>query len=285
MLSSDYQTQKRLPTMEELPYKDGKPVDSEIQVLIAHLLKSVLANIWRKRDDWFFGIDMGWYYSPDEKAIAPDGFLSVGVERIKGRNLRLSYVTWEENGVIPSLVIEVVSKTPGGEYKEKKKKYAQYGVLYYIIYAPLRVRKQKLTLYRLNRERKYEWQEDNPLWMPEIGLGIGTGVGNFQGITREWLYWYDKQGKRYPTPEESQQQEQEARQQAEAQKLQEQEARQQAEAQRLQEQKARQQAEAQKLQEQKARLLAEQERDQIKLQAEKLATRLRELGIEPDKLD
>ena len=292
MLSSDYQTQKRLPTMEELPYKDGKPVDSEIQVLIAHLLKSVLANIWRKRDDWFFGIDMGWYYSPEEKAIAPDGFLSVGVERIKGRNLRLSYVTWEENGVIPSLVIEVVSKTPGGEYKEKKKKYAQYGVLYYIIYAPLRVRKQKLTLYRLNRERKYKLQEDNPLWMPEIGLGIGTGIGNFQGITREWLYWYDKQGKRYPTPEESQQQEQEARQQAEAQKLQEQQARQQAEAQklqaeaqRLQEQKARQQAEAQKLQEQKARLLAEQERDQIKLQAEKLATRLRELGIEPDKLD
>ena len=123
MLRSDYQTQKRLPSQEELPYKDGKPVDSEIQVLIAHLLKSVLANIWRKRDDWFFGIDMGWYYSPDEKAIAPDGFLSVGVERIKGRNLRLSYVTWEENGVIPSLVIEVVSKTPGGEYKEKKKKY------------------------------------------------------------------------------------------------------------------------------------------------------------------
>ena len=129
--------------------------------------------------------------------------------------------------------------------------------MYYIIYAPLRVRKQKLTLYRLNRERKYEWQEDNPLWMPEIGLGIGTGVGNFQGITREWLYWYDKQGKRYLTPEESQQQEQEARQQAEAQKL----------------------------QEQKARLLAEQERDQIKLQAEKLATRLRKLGIDPDKLD
>ena len=67
--------------------------------------------------------------------------------------------------------------------------------------------------------------------------------------------------------------------------MQEQQARQQAEAQRQQEQEARQQAEAQKLQEQKARLLAEQERDQIKLQAEKLATRLRELGIDPDKLD
>ena len=110
--------------------------------------------------------------------------------------------------------------------------------------------------------------------MPEIGLGIGTGVGNFQGITREWLYWYDKQGKRYPTPEESQQQEQQARQQAEAQ-------RQQAEARRQEEQQARQQAEARRQEEQKARLLAEQERDQIKLQAEKLAIRLRKLGIDP----
>ncbi|NEP81173.1 MAG: Uma2 family endonuclease, partial [Okeania sp. SIO3B3] len=39
MLTSDSQTQKRLPTMEELPYQDGKPVDSEIQDLIAHLLQ------------------------------------------------------------------------------------------------------------------------------------------------------------------------------------------------------------------------------------------------------
>ncbi|NEP03989.1 MAG: Uma2 family endonuclease, partial [Okeania sp. SIO4D6] len=71
MLTSDSQTQKRLPTMEELPYQDGKPVDSEVQDLIAHLLKSILAYIWANRNDWFFGIDMRWYYSPDEKAIAP----------------------------------------------------------------------------------------------------------------------------------------------------------------------------------------------------------------------
>lgn len=56
MLRSDYQTRKRLPTMEELPYKDDKPVDSEVQDLIAHLLKSILAYIWASRKDWFFGI-------------------------------------------------------------------------------------------------------------------------------------------------------------------------------------------------------------------------------------
>ncbi|NEP43915.1 MAG: Uma2 family endonuclease [Okeania sp. SIO2G4] len=257
MLTSDSQTQKRLPTMEELPYQDGKPVDSEVQDLIAHLLKSILAYIWANRNDWFFGIDMRWYYSPDEKAIAPDGFLCLGVERVKHENLRLSYVTWEENGIIPSFALEVVSKTPGGEYKQKKRKYAQYGVLYYVIYAPLRERKPKLTLYRLNGEGKYELQEDNPMWMPEIGLGIGTEVGTFQGVTREWLYWYDEQGNRYLTSDE-------ARQEAEFELQQERQGRLEAEVQRQQ---------------------ADLERQQAEQRAENLAARLRELGIDPDQLN
>ena len=327
-------TQKPLSIMEELPYKDGKAVHSEIQVLIAHLLKSILAHIWANRNDWFFGINIGCYYSPEEKAIAPHGFLSVGVERIKKQNLPLSCVNWEENRVVPFLAIEVVWKTPGGEYKEKKRKYAQCGILYYVIYAPARVRKPKLTLYRLNREKKYELQEDNPLWMPEIGLGIGTGVGTFQGITREWLYWYNQKGNRYLTIEEAQKREWQARQRAEA-RIQQFEARrqqeqqelreavamrqkaevwrqeaearrqqderalqqaeafrqreekalQQAEACRQREEKALQQAEACRQRERQARLLAEQRLEQVKQQAEKLAARLQELGIDPDKLD
>uniref|UniRef100_UPI0030DB62CD hypothetical protein n=1 Tax=Coleofasciculus sp. FACHB-125 TaxID=2692784 RepID=UPI0030DB62CD len=36
----------------------------------------------------------------------------------------------------------------------------------------------------------------------EIGLGIGRGRGTYQGWTREWLYWYDCEGIRFPTPEE-----------------------------------------------------------------------------------
>jgi len=48
---------------------------------------------------------------------------------------------------------------------------------------------------------KYELQSGNPVWMPEIGLGIGCEMGNYSGVTREWLYWYDADGKRYLTPE------------------------------------------------------------------------------------
>jgi Uma2 family endonuclease len=70
MRKIDYTNRKHLPTMEELPYKDDRPADSELQVLIASLLKSVLAYIWADRNDWFFGKRMGWYYDPDKSAIA-----------------------------------------------------------------------------------------------------------------------------------------------------------------------------------------------------------------------
>ena len=217
MLTSDYKIQKRLPTMEELPYTDNKPVDSELQDLISHLLKDILALLWANRNDWFFGIDVGWYYDPDKSAIAPDGFLCLGVPAVREPNLRLSYVTWEENEVVPILALEVVSKSPGGEYKKKKRIYAEQGVLYYVIYAPLRKRKRRLSVFRLNGQGEYELIDDNPVWMPEIGLGIGTSVGTYQRVTREWLYWYDRTGNRYPTSDEAREQERRARQRAERQ--------------------------------------------------------------------
>ncbi|MFM6038737.1 MAG: hypothetical protein ACKPBB_13880, partial [Sphaerospermopsis kisseleviana] len=50
---------------------------------------------------------------------------------------------------------------------------------------------------------------------PEIGLGIGKEKGTYQGITREWLYWFDENGKRFLTPEERIQQSEEKKNQAE----------------------------------------------------------------------
>ena len=43
--------------------------------------------------------------------------------------------------------------------------------------------------------------------MPEIGLGIGHEVGTHERISRDWLYWYDEQGTRYPAQEDALQQE------------------------------------------------------------------------------
>jgi len=197
----EYNPRACLPSAEDLPDSDDTPVDNELQKLILGLLREILALIWSERMDWFFGVYMGIYYNPDKAAIVPDGFLSIGVPRIIDSDLRLSYVLWEEKEV-PSLVLEVVSQTRRGEYTQKKQDYAQLGILYYAIYNPLRKRKPRLEVYQLEAG-EYQLLEGEPVWLANINLGIGREEGTYQGVTREWLYWYDEQGKRYLTPEET----------------------------------------------------------------------------------
>ncbi|HBQ97602.1 MULTISPECIES: Uma2 family endonuclease [unclassified Roseofilum] len=195
-----YHPKPDLPSAQDLPDSDETPVDNQLQHLIPGLLEAVLALIWSERMDWFFGVDMGIYTDPNEPAIVPDGFLSIGVPRIIDEGLRLSYVLWVEQKN-PTLVLEVVSKTRRGEYSEKKEQYAQLGVLYYVIYNPLRKHKQKLEVHQL-KGGEYQLLSGEPVWLSELNLGIGREHGTYQGITREWLYWYDENTNRYLTPEE-----------------------------------------------------------------------------------
>lgn len=198
-----------LPSSEELPDSDDTPVDNELQDLIPGLLKAILALEWQDRWDWFFGVDMGIYYDPEQPAIVPDGFLSLGVQRFtdvgeafsEGVDLRLSYVLWEERQ-LPILVLEIVSQKYRGEYSRKKQMYADLGVLYYVVYSSRRRKKPRLEVYRLVHKEYVLQPLDNPVWLGEIGLGIGRDRGTYQGITREWLYWYNEQGQRLLTPEE-----------------------------------------------------------------------------------
>ena len=199
-----YDPRQCLPSSAELPDSDDTPVDNELQNLIPNLLDGILAMAWPQRVDWFFGIDMGIYYDPDQPAIVPDGFLSLGVERFIGEDGRLSYVFWEEDNIPPVLALEVVSKTYGGEYERKKTIYADLGIRYYAVYLPnqrSRRKRQPLEVYALENGT-YQQLEGNPVWLPEIGLGLGRGRGIYLGREREWLYWFNQDGDRLLTPEE-----------------------------------------------------------------------------------
>lgn len=242
-----------LPTADELPDSDDTPVDNELQESAPTLLKLVLADLWEDRYDWFFGIDMGIYYNPDEPPIVPDAFLSLGVERVKSENLRPSYVLWEEKGILPQLVLEVVSPKYRGEYSTKKDFYERLGILYYVIYNPKRKRKPTLEVYKLI-QGKYLPVIGNPIWLPELELGIGKERGMFQGRDREWMFWYNQAGDRYLTPQEISKQAQQQAQQAQQQV-----------------QQAQQQAQQ-----------AQQQTQAAEEKAQRLADRLRELGIDPD---
>lgn len=163
----------------------------------------------------------------------------------------MSYVLWEENYIVPLFVLEVVSQTYGEEYDEKLLKYARLSVLYYVVYNPdywKRDQHEPFEVYRLING-SYNLQLSEPVWMPEINLGIGRGLGTYNGWQREWLYWYDQHNNKFPTTDEQLQQ-------------------------------IQQQLE----QEQRRAALVEQQLEQERQLKEDLLTRLEQRGIDPDTL-
>lgn len=281
MMLLDYENRSNLPTARDLPDSDDAPVDNELQDLVPHLLKDTLGFLWSERMDWFFGVDMGIYYDPDKPAIVPDGFLSLDVPRMIDEGLRLSYVLWEERK-IPTLVIEVVSHKRRKEYTDKKEFYRELGVLYYVIYNPLRKRKPRLEVYRLEGGN-YRLLEGEPVWLEELGLGIGKERGEYLGMEREWLYWYNQAGNRYLTPAENARQ---ARQDAVNARREAFNARQEAfnaqqEARNAQQEAFNAQQEA--LNAQQEAFNAQQEALAAQERVRQLEERLRSLGIDPDR--
>ncbi|WP_282560962.1 Uma2 family endonuclease [Trichothermofontia sichuanensis] len=96
--------------------------------------------LWSDRQDEYFGVDMGIYHTTGASPrvpVVPDAFLSLGgLRRKAGNQSRKSYVVWEENGIVPTLTLEIVPWTPGGEYDDKLMIYQQLGVRYYGVSNP-----------------------------------------------------------------------------------------------------------------------------------------------------
>jgi Uma2 family endonuclease len=127
------------------PESDGQPMaENPLQFQWIITIKESLERVFRDRNDVFVTGDMFWYpvEGHPEIAIAPDAMVVVG--RPKGH--RGSYKQWEEEGIAPQVVFEVLS--PGNRPKatiEKFKFYEEYGVQEYYIYDPIEI---ELTGYQ-----------------------------------------------------------------------------------------------------------------------------------------
>ncbi len=197
-----------LPSTADLPCSDATPADHEDQNLLPNLLLMLLTHLWAERMDWFLGVDMAVYHTTGlnlRVPVVPDAFLSLGVERKKGDKYRRSYAVWEEQEIVPILAIEMVSHKPGGEYNKKMDIYSNLGVLYYVVYNPEfwnRDQHQPFEVYKLEAGT-YRLQIGEPFWMPEAAIGMGRYQAEVGGLTREILTWYDQQGNRHLSAEET----------------------------------------------------------------------------------
>ncbi len=121
------------------PETDGEPMaEGSIQYQWIVMIREGLENLFAKRPDVYLASDMFWYPvegDPDIR-VAPDVMVVFG--RPKGH--RPSYKQWEEGGIPPEVVFEILS--PGNraaEMKDKLRFYEQHGVTEYYVYDPYRV--------------------------------------------------------------------------------------------------------------------------------------------------
>ncbi len=120
----------------EYPDCDGKPIaENTLQFTWIVVIKEGLEVLFRNDPDVFVAGDLLWYPVQGNNRIrtAPDARVACG--RPKGR--RGSYKQWEEEGIAPQVVFEVLSPgNRGGEMIRKFRFYEQYGVEEYYVYNP-----------------------------------------------------------------------------------------------------------------------------------------------------
>ena len=252
------ESQIPLPDHTQLPESDGTFVKNFQEHPQSLLLTDSIAPILQQlhpNGEYCIGQDSGIYWRltnpPERGAEAPDWFYVPNVLPTLDGQLRRSYVLWQEI-VAPLIVLEFVSgngeaerdKTP---YEGKFWVYEQaIRVPFYGIYE---VTRGSVEVYHLIDGRYHLLSPNERGHYPILSLGIEIGIwqGQYQNATLPWLRWWDLEGNLLLTGEERAEQQ---RQRAEQQ---------------------RQRAEE-----------AESQLEQERLRGQRLAEKLRALGIDPE---
>lgn len=231
------------------PDSDGRPMaDNTKQYQYIITIQVGLDSLFASDPDVFVAADLFWYPvegRPDIKT-APDVMVAFG--RPKGH--RGSYKQWEEGGIAPQVVFEILS--PGNTWREmfdKRKFYERHGVKEYHLYDP---DGGSLEIWqRAGRSlRPVEFEGE---WLSPL-LGVTLKLEDDGELSV-----YRPDGRKFLRPVEIDALAEQERERAE---------------------QERERAEQERERAEQERARAEQERER----AERLAMRLRELGMDPDSL-
>jgi Uma2 family endonuclease len=264
------------PDISHIVTEDDEPVDNLFSEHQQRLLGDGIHDHWHSPDGLpFIAVsNVGLFYAVQSPPIVPDFMLSLGVEYPTKywEKRHRTYFVWEF-GKSPELAVEVVSNLVGNELDKKFDLYAQAGISYYIVYDPseqygpdtLRLFVREGTEYRRLEKPYFEM----------LQLGCTLWEGEYMGMYGTWLRWTHPDGSLIPTGAEATEAARELLSKA---RTEAKEARSETQEARSETQKAHTEAQKAHTEAQKARTEAQE----AKLRAEKLAEKLRALGLNPE---
>ncbi|MBW4440728.1 MAG: Uma2 family endonuclease [Plectolyngbya sp. WJT66-NPBG17] len=261
--------------ISHLTIEDDTPVDNIQSEKQQRLLVEPLYSSKVLPSPFLAAANVGLFYKLKGDPIVPDMMLSLGVQCADdfSQKQNRSYFAWEF-GKLPEVCIEIVSNAEGDELAlsrksqqkgktiAKKGLYAQIHIPYYVMFDPLRqiqgeneMNGASLRVWSSSVGRYTELTPQQGLaeagqsvWLEEVGLGLTLWSGQFEeDLTRLWLRWCDRSGQVIPTGAER------------------------AETERQRREVEQQRAETERLR-----------ADGAESKAQRLAERLRVMGIDPD---
>ena len=253
------------PTQDDLPYDDGMPMETLRHRLQMNLLIHPLEDYWQERTNLFVSGNMFIYFSVEQARNqdfrGPDFFAVL--DALPGRD-RKSWVVWEENKG-PDVVIELLSDSTAEFDKEEKKQIYQdkLRVPEYFWFAPYGGERAGFAL----QEGVYQpipLDEEGRLVSRILGLALVDWEGVYKRHAAPWLRWATLDGQVLPTDEEMKRAAQEQARQAKKQAA---------------------TAQKQAVQAKKQVATAQEQAVQERERAERMAAKLRELGLDPDSLN
>ncbi|WP_017328358.1 Uma2 family endonuclease [Synechococcus sp. PCC 7336] len=255
----------QVPEILSLPvgelYSDEPPMESDAHLRQMLLLISCLDWLWQDRDDYFASGNLTIYFSPKQIKSrdfrGPDFFVVLGTER----RSRKSWVVWEEEGKYPNAIVEILSESTAQVDRGTKKQLYQdtFRTPEYFWFDPNTLEFAGFLLIGGTYE-PISANEAGYLWSRQLDL--------YLGIHESQLRFFTPDEQLVPTPLEAAQQAQQ-----EAQQIQQEAQQAQQEAQQAQQEAQQAQREAQQ---------AQREVQQAQQRTDRLAAKLRELGLDPN---
>ena len=205
------------PLPFELVLDDGEPLETEWHTLQYPLLRKLIrvAMAEQGRTDFYAGGNMFVYYAVEQaRAVSeemtkglpwrafrgPDVFWVGNVDSSRERN---AWISWEEGGRLPDVIIELLSpKTAKKDRTEKRDLYARvFRTAEYFLCDPDRKTLEGLRLAS-RFYRPIPPDENGRLWSEQLGVSLGLWHGVEDRREDDWVRLFHSDGSLVPTPEE-----------------------------------------------------------------------------------
>ena len=198
VLTSEPVQQDVVPEIQFPPgdlWSDEPPLESDLHRQQIDLLIRLLYWFWRERNDFYASGNLTIYYSPNqlksEDFRGPDFFVVLGTEKKD----RKSWVVWQENGLYPHVIVEILSKTTAKTDKVLKKEIYQntFRTPDYFWFEPVTLELKGFHLLD-GQYQPIEPNENNWLWSQQLNL--------YLGVYEDKLRFFTTEGELVPLPEE-----------------------------------------------------------------------------------